>query len=131
MPPKSTFNFPKPLPEKAITDATINAYKSKLNTIAKQVKYKKKTFVEREFPDGKKRKIKIMVEEPVDTIELLRDNPEPVIEFIKTQGVEGKKWDTPNHHKRVYCCAIFYILELTKESPPNKYYDYFQTIKTE
>jgi hypothetical protein len=123
MPIKSAFQFPKPLPEKALSKATIATYKSKINAIAKEVLYKKETFVERELESGKKKKFKVLVPEPVDTVELLRDNPEPVIEFIKTQAT--------NQIKRVFICAIFFILALNKDSPANKYYDYFQTIKTE
>ena len=117
---KYTFQFPKTLPVKIssvsgnpLTKATIHTYKTRINTIALEVFYEKEITIE-----DKKTIIKL----PIDTIELLRDNPVPVIEFINTQE--------SNQIKRVFICAIFFILELNKDSPPNKYYDYFQTIKT-
>ena len=113
------FIFPKPLPDKNLTESTTKAYKHLLNQISKveYIVYHKK--VNKETKE-------VTVEytyNPINNILLLQRHYREVIDYINNL-------EEPNVNKRRYCSAIFWILHDTDFlTPDNPYRIYNRTIQ--
>ena len=105
------FIFPKPLPDKNLTENTTQAYKHLLNQISKveYIVYHKK--VNKETKE-------VTVEytyNPINNILLLQHYHREVIDYINNL-------EEPNSDKRRYCSAIFWILHDTDFLTPDNPY---------